>query len=598
MLDASDSLDALVQAQLDAVGQRLAAAAAQKQHQYQQHQPVRQPDYAAAVQQITARIAILDAHNARLAQQCVEYASSRPQLRPRQYERPLAYEKMSDPFVPAAAAAAATSAPPPPSVARQSSQSGHEYGRHLSPRSLPRRREEAARAAADAANTERTRQQLEQVLGMHGELMATVKQAAADDAERRAASEEADRRWREQIAAAARQPRRAEDDDYNPLDVEPRRADPSSASPWRGRGRPKSESEEKLLDDLRGALDGVSDDEEAAVVEAADAAAAPSAAEAAARPAVGCITLKSAALAILFALKLRARASSALLSEDDGRALLEVLSSRAVSWLRLPLRPVVQSILSDASLHLDFGSGGLAGAGNAVGNAARGLRFWQKKETSAAAGERHEQQARKLKVRMRSLLEALMGAVPDAPAPLLHSLHCLCHRRMHWPSEFGLYASERATLLRQSDGSDLPSADAPARLALGLILTRVAVQQLLLRPKENAVASKPSSRALANLKVLAAMLHYLCHAALATSDPGAVSGAALQASIDASLEGDAEAVQPFASELRQLRQHGLPLLEEWVAQNRAMLRMWSLAMLRAAAVEQERRKDILGGGKK
>jgi hypothetical protein len=75
------------------------------------------------------------------------------------------------------------------------------------------------------------------------------------------------------------------------------------------------------------------------------------------------------------------------------------------------------------------------------------------------------------------------------------------------------------------------------------------------------------------------MLHYICHSALAGGEPGGE----LVAAADRSLEPDEEATQSFAPALGKLRQHGLPLLESWIGENRGAIHTWALTMLRAAS---------------
>ena len=199
--------------------------------------------------------------------------------------------------------------------------------------------------------------------------------------------------------------------------------------------------------------------------------------------------------AILFVIKLRNRAAGSALPPDECLVMLGETYDLAASWLRSSVKTVVQSILSDNSLAID-----LSGAqGNAAGAVAKGIgggfgfRKGSKDKKAAAedvnekakSNPANEAQAKKLKVRAKALLEALLGAVPEAPPALLHRLHFLCQRRVHWPPEPNttLFVSERSALRHQpKDGSYCPStaAGSPPRLAVGLILTRVLLHQMLL----------------------------------------------------------------------------------------------------------------------
>ena len=158
---------------------------------------------------------------------------------------------------------------------------------------------------------------------------------------------------------------------------------------------------------------------------------------------------------------------------------------------------------------------GCEGSGGKVG----GARLFKKGDKAATAAL--EQQAKKLKVRGKAMLEALLGAIPEAPKPLLRRLHFLCTKRIMWPAEHTLFASERGVLRRQPDGSHAATELSPPRLAIGLLLSRVVVLQLLLHPKETGLTAAPSARGAANLRMLAALAHYLSHLAMLRLSPSA-----------------------------------------------------------------------------
>ena len=132
--------------------------------------------------------------------------------------------------------------------------------------------------------------------------------------------------------------------------------------------------------------------------------------------------------------------------------------------------------------------------------------------------------------------------------------------------------------MRQRDGSDAPTSRGRTRLVIHLVLTRVLVLQLLLRPKENYVASKLSGRAESNLRMVAAVIHYLCYAALAADDepPSGDPGRGLAQDIEVS--------RSFHAESERLRETGLPSgMDSWIADTHVLVRAWASAMLRAAS---------------
>ena len=131
------------------------------------------------------------------------------------------------------------------------------------------------------------------------------------------------------------------------------------------------------------------------------------------------------------------------------------------------------------------------------------------------------------------------------------------------------------------------------------------------------MAKKPSARGAANLRSLAALLHYMAHSALAVGEPSASAAAAAtaaasdgtgtgtgtgglvdqahRAAMDETLGQDAEVAQPFSAELLKLRQQYVetvqrPELVDFLNESRAALRTWSTAMLRTAATAEDERK--------
>ena len=182
---AVDALDDFLSAQLDNFATRIRLAAAPT------------PDYAAAVQQLQHRIAALDAHNSKLATQCIRLATVLPPREP-QFRDRFAWQNGS----------------PPPLVA------GFSHYRALQPSGIgglsprfPRQPKDPSPSEMQASSeaSEQLRKQLEKALSMHGELMAHVKKAAEEDAARRAEAE-ADRlaRAREAYAEMRDEQRREE----------------------------------------------------------------------------------------------------------------------------------------------------------------------------------------------------------------------------------------------------------------------------------------------------------------------------------------------------------------------------------------------------
>ena len=58
----------------------------------------------------------------------------------------------------------------------------------------------------------------------------------------------------------------------------------------------------------------------------------------------------------------------------------------------------------------------------------------------------------------------------------------LCTKRLTWPEDF-LFPSEKKALRPMPGGALAPSSTSPALLTINLLIVRVVIQQLLLRPK-------------------------------------------------------------------------------------------------------------------
>ena len=176
-----------------------------------------------------------------------------------------------------------------------------------------------------------------------------------------------------------------------------------------------------------------------------------------------------------------------------------------------------------------------------------------------------------------------------------------------------------------------PSSPAPPRLARDHAHTRARAPHATAAKRAFGAAV---AKAHANLRMLAAMIHYLSHRSLAeaeaihgqqTNDLAATAAAPAVASApgdaaapaaapadatvatgadgsgnhgsasgphgwpaaalaDRSLIQDEAASQPFASELHRLRENGLPLLEDWIVQTHGLLREWTSTCCMSSAV--------------
>lgn len=260
----------------------------------------------------------------------------------------------------------------------------------------------------------------------------------------------------------------------------------------------------------------------------------------------------SVAIAVRYISRLRARAIGNLtdgddiLAEDEVTSLLQEVHQLSVKWLRPAIKGMVQSIFADSKLFLDLVPENTPKKGG--GGAAASLFGRNRKKDAAAAAaadgeeaspvtgiptptekeaEQYKSQARRLVARADSLLEELIDLVPSAPPRLLTVLHVLTSRRMRWPSRRDtdeenentmrhpeLFPSELRALHRLPRGILAHTSGSRGRLVVGLVLTRVLILQLLLRPIESRLVITERERGMANLRMLAAYCHYLFHRAL------------------------------------------------------------------------------------
>ena len=567
------NVDRIFTARLDAMEVRIAS---EKARQPARHVSLQLADEA-AIADMEARLAVLDACNERLAQDAAAQMEAR-----------------------LAAVDAQTRA-----LAQQYTQAVETS--RVAPRATasPRSWEQRRHTKVGDANLE-LRAQLEQVVGMHSELMEHVKRAADEDARQRAAADKAERVWRQQLEAAARNP----PSNWVPAVASPqlRRRDgsPSAVPRSAGSAHTRAALGEPLASahgepvhghpSLKGASEALAaggdsdgeDDGNACEARVADAVGGGGALEDRERLSVG-----DAGAAVLFGQRVHARGAQAAISETETRELVQEMTAGSVSWLRAPLRPIVQSILADTSLQLDLHA---AASGPPR---RRGLFF--RRGGGGGSAKAIEAQASKLMVRVRSVMEALLTAVPDAPEPLLHAVHLLCHTPCTWPPELPLTPSEIESLAARPDGAWSPQEGSPLRLVVGLLLVRVVVLKQLLRPHEHGLAAKaPSALAAANLRMIGATVLYLCHAGLASGGgearlegqgralagvDGEGVGALDKTETQRTLLLDAATTAPLAPELQRLVENGIPLLGEWPAQGLVLVRSWGTAILRASEAQ-------------
>ena len=279
----------------------------------------------------------------------------------------------------------------------------------------------------------------------------------------------------------------------------------------------------------------------------------------------------SLAMAAIFISRLRTRVGHRAVSAPESKLMVSELQELVLSWLKKPLRPLIQSILSDTSLTMGLvarrGAGGKGLFSRSSGPS--------KKELSDA-----EEQAKRLKVRTKAVLDAVLLAVPTAPSSMVRRLHYLTTRRVYWPDDdgFALYPSERSILRQNHDGSFSSTEESPRVMAANLIFTRALVLQLVLRPKENQLAPGVSTHAMPNLRMLAALLYFM-----ALGNPPGLDEDSL-ATMRARLEQDAHISQPFAAELERLLQAPPSLgLQAWAYETAKIMATCLRALMRRGA---------------
>ena len=113
------------------------------------------------------------------------------------------------------------------------------------------------------------------------------------------------------------------------------------------------------------------------------------------------------------------------------------------------------------------------------------------------------------------------------------------------------------------------------------------LQRLLLRPREQGLISgKPPSQVAANLRMLAAYLHFIFTTALVAGGDGSTRGGAggdalkSDARVSAALEQDAEASRGFSAEVARLMDHAPPLLHTYALEAAAGVSAWAESVLR------------------
>ncbi len=454
----------------------------------------------------------------------------------------------------------------------------------------------AAPTAADSAPLE---QMLKQSLSMHAELMGMLRDEALESQHVRAQQEEDAQRWRMDLEAAAEE-EELRGDAYAafgsttvgghqpppyeyPVPDEYRRPAPAqrartplapgasaatasataapAPSALAAAPRANGKEEEELLADLKAALDSVSDTELEQPVLAAprsqrDGEGRPARmrpGSAGARDADDYVptgkvtTLATAAFAIIFAQKVQKFLNPILTAEEVSRA-LEVEEDFTMPMLRRAIRPVVLSIVRDATLSLDF-------AGLVV---RKGGLF----SKSISAESNLELQASKLKVRAAAIIDILREELDNPEASLVAFIRFICTRRVMWPE--GLLLPNVAKLLVASataPGVASPAGDVTRFIGLSLVLVRKVVQGLLMRPRESMLASNASAVAQANLRMVAALLFCVFELAVAQPPEGALLDA-----LPALLTSDATVSKALAPELERLQKNGLTSqkLREWL----------------------------------
>ena len=386
--------------------------------------------------------------------------------------------------------------------------------------------------------------------------------------------------------------------------------------------------EKKLLKEMAKALEGVSDDEDDEEDAAEKAAAAAKAArEQRRRPSLASqaskigneptmdlganapplkLSLKGLCYVLLFVHNLRTRYVNAAMTADEVAHLLESLEDSALAWLRRPLRPVVQSIVTDTSLNLGLWQ---PDVGKNLGSFFAKT-FAKKKDTeddeksANPEQEAAERAASRIKVRVKALLELLVPAATAAPPMVLESLYLLCSKRLHWPDGV-LAPSALEALKKTGDGSMHATRRSPAVLALNLLVTQLLVRKLMLQPKEVIPGLKASGLSIANLHWLGAAFHVVAKIALlqakgeleigarASVVEGAhrdrlVPGSPAVDALQKALELDAAQMQGtpgFAAEVSKLITYGLtvPAFETFVHEAATALGGWVAQLLEAGA---------------
>lgn len=353
---------------------------------------------------------------------------------------------------------------------------------------------------------------LEKSVGLHNELMENLRAGAAEEERRRREAAEEERLWREELETAENSKMSDDIDEAGRDRYLPPPPPPSQPQPLHGEGGQGAgeEAAEKLLGEIDAALQDVdlSSDSEADL----DEAGSPRKQDA--TPAG--ITDEPPGGSPLPRVPPRRAGSEASLStfdpeeeEEDApppeAEVSEVLLSFvqcAIPWLKRAVRPVVSSMLRDASLQLDMVGErpqrraspryrrqhifshccraqcqivGPCGrnhspqrdhspscAGEAAG-LARGRRFTLRPSTKPTA--EIDKQCSKLRVRTKALLEVVLEALSDAPAPMLGHLRYLTSRRLHWPND-ALMPSVAGTLEPHHDGSSSPTATSPLAITM------------------------------------------------------------------------------------------------------------------------------------
>ena len=462
-----------------------------------------------------------------------------------------------------------------------------------------------------AVNDDPLNRQMSQLVDMHTDVLEQLRKSAAADAARERAAEAERRRHEAREAAAIAEPSLdlSRFPNAETLSDDDAPGEGRDAEPNRGLVHGEDEGGEESS----GGNDPIADPPSAGT-----AAALLNPATAPLHSASPTIPFARLALAVLYIARLRGRSSGAVVAEEEARKTIDELAELSATWLKIPVRPLVQSVLSDSSQSMDLSAA--AGGGSvrrslalARPRLALARARGSSKSTSATAAAdasgggasggdgngggtsggstsgtisggsgnaKLDDQAISLRDRAKAVLDAVLGSVQDAPPQLLRRLHTLCYRRVHWPSDFALLPSEKAALRLQASGCYAPTEASPRLLAVQLVLTRVLLQRLLLRPREHGLASgKPPSQGASNLKMLAAYLHLIFQTALVAGGGGRI-GAGGDARVSAVLEQDAEASRGFSAELTRLMDNAPPLLHQYAAEAATGVLSWSDSMLR------------------